>query len=103
MAVGALSAGVTLQRLAARRADHGAAAGVVLPPAALLTDAAQGTRLYVLYDLDEMLHHERLLCAPVDGWSWEALTPSLGQHEEDFGEALEVYRCGAKRGIPREL
>ena len=68
-----------------------------------LTNAEPGSKLFVLYDRQEALWHERLLCAPVADWCWVVTTPTLDQHEEDFGYVMEIIQCGPKRGVPREL
>ena len=75
-------------------------------PGGPLRQALPGARPFVFYDREENLWHERLLCAPVPRpgeWSWVVPTPTPDQHEEDFGEALELVECGPKNGMPMEL
>ena len=50
-------------------------------------------RLFVLYDREEGLWHERVLLARVGPWCWAVLTPTMDLHEEDFAEALEIAKA----------
>ena len=63
----------------------------------------QGSRIFVLYDREEGLWHERILLAQLDEWSWVVLTPTEDIHEEDLSEVLEVVQSGERGGAPSSL
>ena len=63
-----------------------------------------GSRVFVLYDEESPLWHERAILAQIHTTSYIILTPDYDVYEEDLAETVgEIYRTGPQGGLPAPI